>query len=142
MTIRREEMRIAIAFVGLLGAELVAHWVLSSGSWPTLRLFYLSNDKRSSITMLVDSFIPGAVLGFINGYTGCEWTTRKLNISAVLLAGAVTGSHFLYSVFFPKVLLWWWPPTWGEGTFWFLMAVVFTFFFTQLGRNVQSTRHG
>ena len=141
MSRRRTETFVIISFVGIIGAELLTHWFLKTGLSPTLRLMYLSDSKRNSITMLVDNYIPAAILGFVNGWVGHRWTTRRLNAFAVFLAGGITCAQVPYSFFFPKQLLWWWPPQWGEGLFWFAMATIFALFFSHLGRNVQTVRH-
>ncbi len=142
MTNRKEETFVVGSLVLIIAVELLVHWLLSSGLCPTARLFYLSDDKRNSITMLIDIFIPSGILGFVSGYAGYRWTTRKLNAAAIILASAITCSEVLYSFFFPHVLLWWWPPKLGEALFWFVTAAVFLLFFAHLGRNIQVGRQG
>jgi len=132
---RRGETLVAIAFAGTLAAELLLHWFLKSGLSPTLRLLYLSNSKLNSITMLVDNYLPAAAVGVVNGWVGCQWSTRKLNTLAMVIAAGVTGAQVLYSFFFPKVLLWWWPPQWSEGLFWFATAIIFALFASYFGET-------
>jgi len=126
----------------MFAIELFAHWALASDLSPRLRTMYLSNSKLNSITMLVDDYLPSATLGFLSGWVAHRWVVRKLNAAAVLLALGVTGVHFLYATFFPRALLWWWPPEWGEGLLWFATGAIFTLFFAHLGRNFHTYREG
>jgi hypothetical protein len=142
MSQRKDEAFVVVSFGGIIAAELLAHWFLKSDLSPTLQSMYLSNSKLNSITMLIDNWIPAAILGIVNGWVGYRWTTQKLNTVAVFLAAGITCSQSLYSLFFPKQLLWWWPPELGEGLFWFLTATVFAVFFSHLGRNFQITKQG
>ncbi len=142
MNHRNAERFVVAGFAAVLACELVIHWGLKSNLSPTLRQLYLSDSKLNSITMALDNFAPAAMIGFVNGWFGHGWTTRKLNVSAIVVAGGVTLAQVLYSMFFPKQLLWWWPPQVGEGLVWFATATVFSLFFSHLGRNVRITKQG
>lgn len=142
MSDKNVEQRLAISFGAILAAELLLHLCLKMDWSRMLRVLYLSSNKRSSRTMFVDNYIPCALLGFLNGWFGCRWTIKKLTWSAILLAAVITSAQPLYSFFFPRDLLWWWPLTWTEGLFWFATGIVFSLFFTHLGRNFQIHKGG
>ena len=139
---RRPETIVVLSFVAMFAVELLVHRALASDLSPRLRAMYLSNSKLNSITMLVDDFLPAAILGLASGWVGYQWTTRKLNLVAVFLALGVTSVHFVYHVFFPGTALWWWPPEWGEGLIWFGMGAIFALFFSHFGRNFHRYREG
>ena len=142
--LRRPDAIAVLSFAAIVAVELLGHWALASDFSPHLRKMYLSNSKIDSITMLVDDFLPSAILGLVSGWIGYQWTTRKLNLVAVFLALGVTCVHFVYRVFFPAAVLWWWPPEWGEGLIWFGLGMIFALFFSHFGRNLHRYRedHG
>jgi hypothetical protein len=137
---RRPETIVVLSFAAMFAVELLMHWALARDISPHLRAMYLSNSKLNSITMLVDGFLPSAILGLVSGWVGYQWTTPKLNLVAVLLALGVTCVHFVYHMFFPSALLWWWPPEWGEGLIWFGTGTIFALFFSHFGRNFHNYR--
>ena len=137
---RRPETIVVLSFAAVFAVELLVHWALARDVSPYLRAMYLSNSKLNSITMLVDDFLPPAILGLVSGWVGYEWAARKLNLVAVFLAFGVTCVHFVYRMFFPGAVLWWWPPEWGEGVIWFGMGTIFALFFSHFGRNFHQHR--
>jgi hypothetical protein len=122
---------ILIGFAVVLCLELLLHRFLASS--PFLRQLYLSNDKRNSLTMMVDNLGPAAILGLVNGWVGHQWGTRKLGLVAVLLTVGVVSSQGLYQLFFRHEDLWWWPPQVGETIFWLGFALTIVSLFTYEG---------
>ncbi|MBZ5510286.1 MAG: hypothetical protein LAN70_03870 [Acidobacteriia bacterium] len=130
---RKSEAVIFGYFAGVLGVEVLLHLLLASHAVPALSSFYLSESKRDSITTLLDNFLPGIVLGIVNGWYAWEWSARKLVVSTILLCGGVVASECLYQLFFPPGKLWWWPPEVGDVIFRVATTSVFLGLFTYAG---------
>ena len=102
---RRPETIVVLSFAAMFVVELLLHKALASDISPHLRAMYLSNSKLNSITMLVDDFLPSAILGLVSGWVGYQWATRRLTLVAVFLALGVTCIHFVCHVFFRNVVV-------------------------------------
>jgi hypothetical protein len=131
--LRKSEGVILRYFLAVLVAEVLLHLLLASNTLPTLTSFYLSESKRNSITTLIDNFLPGIVLGIVNGWYGWEWSTRKIAVSTALLCVGVVALGSLYQSFFRPDQLWWWPPTLGDVIFRVATTSVFLGMFTGAG---------
>jgi hypothetical protein len=114
---RKSEITILLWFVSVLLIELSLHLTLARNGIPALSALYLSESKHSSITTLLDNFLPGIVLGIVNGWYGGRWATYKIGTSAALLCAGIVASAVLYQAFFRPGQLWWWPPQLGDVLF-------------------------
>jgi hypothetical protein len=133
MMVPKKGMLVILAsFVTVIGFELLLHRLLASSA--SLRALYLSASKKDSITMIVDIYIPSAILGLVNGWVGYQWSVRRLCFMAAILAGGVLGAVAFYPQFFRQEHLWWWPPHTVDVIFWLLPALVLLGLFTYQGR--------
>lgn len=70
--------------------EIVFHWLLGRGVFPSLLAFYLYVDPQSgkaSFAWDVINTAPAAVLGFTNGWVGYRrWSARTLCLTTLILA--------------------------------------------------------
>jgi len=123
---------ILASFATVIGFELLLHRLLASSA--SLRALYLSASKKDSITMIVDIYIPSAIVGLVNGWVGYQWSVRRLCFMVVILAGGVLGAAAFYPHFFRQEHLWWWPPHMVDVMFWLLPALIILGLFTYQGR--------
>jgi hypothetical protein len=130
---RKNETVIFTCFLGILFVEILLHLLFASNAVPTLSAFYLSESKRNSVTTLFDNFLPGIVLGIVNGWYGWEWPPRKIVVSTVLLCVGIVTMGSLYQFFFRPGQLWWWPPQLGDVLFRVATTSVFLGMFTYAG---------
>ncbi len=131
--LRKSELVIFLYFVGVVLVEVLFHLLLASNTEPTLTSFYLSESKRTSVTTLIDNFLPGIVLGIVNGWYGWKWPTRRIILSAALLCLGIVASSCLYQLFFRPGQLWWWPPQLGDIFFRVATTSAFLGMFTYAG---------
>jgi len=88
----------AVLFVA--ACEIVFHWLLGRGVFPTVLALYLWVDPLTRKGTLVQSVInsaPAAVLGFANGWIGYpRWSARTVGVTALIIALFVdTLTHLL-----------------------------------------------
>jgi len=56
--------------LAVVGLEVLLHWYLASHMNSTLTRLYLSSSKKSSITALVDNYLPAIIVAVPNARSG------------------------------------------------------------------------
>jgi hypothetical protein len=130
---RKSEAVVSVYFIVVMFVEVLVHLLLASDAIPSISSLYLSESKRSSVTTLIDNFLPGILLGIVNGWYGWEWPIRKIAISTALLCFGIVSLGSLYQFFFRPGQLWWWPPQVGDVLFRVVTTSVFLGIFTYAG---------
>jgi hypothetical protein len=98
--------------------ELLVHWFMSTGylfSNALLQWYiYRSPQSGKGVSGLLDTTIPMAVLGFLIGYMGWQWSLRKLGLFATVTGLGIVALQPTYMLFLNENLLWWFPKTHGD----------------------------
>jgi hypothetical protein len=101
--------------------QLLVHWFMSTSylfSNAVLQWYiYRSPQSGKGVSGLLDTTLPMAVLGFLIGYVGWQWSLRKLALFVVLTGIGIVALQPAYTLFLNENLLWWFPKTTGDLIF-------------------------
>jgi hypothetical protein len=90
---------LALAMLAVGGCEILFHWLLGRGVFPSLLAVYLSADAGGKYFLggIIDNVAPAMVLGCVNGWVGYpRWSVGKLSATALALAVFVVALMPLY----------------------------------------------
>jgi hypothetical protein len=144
------EVALLLSYLGVAIFQILWHWFLSSRQSlaQTLLRIYLYHNPQTGreVEGYLDVMLPAVLFGFLAGWLGSQWSIRKLSLPVVCGAIGVIALMPLYTVFFDKALVWWWPKTTGEllpslvlGT---IKALIIVGIFAYAGRIFATYFHG
>jgi len=108
-------------FFAMAAFQLLVHWFMSKGyslSNALLQWYiYRSPQSGKGVSSLLDTTLPMAVLGFLIGYVGWQWSLRTLALFVVLTGIGIVALQPAYMLFLNESLLWWFPKTTSDLIF-------------------------
>lgn len=131
------------AMLAVAGCEIIFHWLLGRGGFPSILAIYLAADAggKHFFGGVVDNIAPAAILGWINGLSSYpRWSLRRGYPIAFALSVFVVALTPLYrSLIGPErfTIVWGSPNNTLEVGFSYIFRVASAFlvagFFTRAG---------
>jgi len=132
---RRKELVLSLAFLGVFSFQVLWHWFLS-GSLQVARSLsetYLHHGRRWDAEGWLDLVLPAVLLGLTTGWVGSQWSVAKLACFILVAGAGIAGLMPVYLLFVDRSAVWFWNGTVSDFGLQFVKACALTGFLACLG---------